>query len=322
MTRTLGLVALVSLALTGCGKKDSDDSGTPTGTAGGTSACSGTVTAFPEANAADVYYRTSVEFTMSAVESGASITLTTGGTDVAGTSSVVDDRVVFTPSAPLSPSTTYEATLTWSCGPTTVSWTTSAIGEPTDPASLVGKAYSLDLGAGRFVEPPGVGDVIGSFLDTEVLLGVTAADAATVHIMGALGDGNGNQDVCEPSFDFPVDADFSENPFFIVESDKLDLDISGVVVSIEDLEVSGAFSADGSEVAGASLRGTLDVSILADLVGDDPCSLLVAFGVTCQTCSDGVTETCLSVFVDSMVAEEVNGPLEMIDQATADANCP
>lgn len=322
MTRTLGLVALVSLALTACGGNNGDESGTPTGTTGGTDACTATVTAFPENGASEVYYRTSVEFTMSAVESDASISLSDGSADVAGSSAVVGDRVVFTPDAPLAPSTTYTATLSWSCGPTEVSWTTSDIGSPADPASLVGKAYSLDLGAGRFVEPPGVGDVIGSFLDTEVLLGVTAADASIVHIMGALGDGAGNQDICEPSFDFPVDADFTENPYFIVESDSLNLDISGVLVTIEDLEVSGAFSANGDQVAGASLRGTLDVSILEELVGSDPCSLLVAFGVSCETCSDGVTETCLSVYVDSMVATEVNGPLEEIDQATADANCP
>lgn len=306
MTRFVGLMAVVGFALVGCGgDKSGDTSGSKTGS---TVQCE-TVTPFPAVNATDVYYRTTIEFDMgAAIETDATITVDAGGTPVTGTTTIIGSRVVFEASAPLSPSTTYNVTLDWSCGPTTSSFTTSAIGGPVSPPdTLIGKTYALDLGAGRFVEPPGVGSLIGGLLEQEVMLGVTAADASIVHIMGALGDGAGGQDTCTESFDFPVDADFTENPYFEVVSDQLILDIQGISVVIDDLEVSGAFADDGSEIAGASLAGTLDVSILADLVGSDPCALLVTFGVECKTCSDGVTQTCLSVFVDSMNAAEQAG---------------
>ncbi len=321
MTRTLGLLAIVSMAVYGCGKKGDDDSGTSTGTATGGS-CTATVAAFPAPGANDVYYRTTIEFEMSAVETDAAISVMTGGAAVAGSTEVIDSRVVFTPDAPLDSTTTYDVTLDWSCGPTTSSFTTSDIGPPiADPSTLIGNTYALDLAAGRWVEPAGVGSLIGGLLDQEIALGVTNADASILHIMGALGDGAGGQDMCTESFDFPVDADFTANPYFAVSSPLLSLDIQGVAVDIEDMEVSGAFSPNADRIAGASLKGTLDVSILADLVGSDPCALLVTFGVSCQTCSDGVTETCLSVLVDSMSATQMSGvTLEEITPADIDCN--
>lgn len=321
MMRFVGLMAVIGFTLAGCGKDDDGDSG-GTNTGDNTNACA-TVTPFPALNASDVYYRTTIEFDMGdAVESDATITVDAGGTPVTGTTTIIDSRVVFEPSAPLAPSTTHNVTLNWSCGPTTSSFTTSDIGGPVSPPdSLIGKTYALDLGAGRFVEPPGVGSLIGGLLTQSVLLGVTQADASIVHIMGALGAESGSgQDMCTESFDFPVDADFSENPYFVVASDALTLEIEGISIVIEDMEVSGAFADDGSQIAGASLAGTLDVSILADLVGSDPCALLVTFGVECKTCSDGVTQTCLSVFVDSMTADEQAG-VTLVDRSAMDVAC-
>lgn len=302
MTRTLGFMAIVGLALTGCGKKDDGDSGAGTGTGTG-NACTATATPFPAFGATEVYYRTTIEFEMSEVENDASITVD----GVTGTTTIVGNRVVFEPDSPLAPSTTYDVTLNWSCGPTTSNFTTSNIGGPADPASLVDSTYALDLGAGRFVEPPGVGSIIGSVLENEIFIMPTAADATSISFMGAIDDGAGNQDVCTESFAFPEPAQFDENPYFAIQSDLLDLDVAGVSVQIADLEVSGAFAADGSKISGARLKGTLDVSILADLVGSDPCALLVTFGVECQPCADGVSQTCLSVDVDSMEADLVSG---------------
>ena len=320
MTRILGSLVVASALLSACGGGDdtTDTSGTLT-----TTGCTSSIIDFyPGDGATDVYYRTTVEFTFDVVDGSETITVSQGGSDVAGTTTVEGTRVIFTPDAPLMASTTYDVSVGWCKGPTTLTWTTSGVGDAADETGLPGNAYSLDIGNGRFVEPAGVGDIIGSLLEQEVLIGVTAADAASISMMGALGDGNGMQDMCTESFDFPVAADFSENPYFSIESDSLALDISGVAVTIDDLRISGAFAADASYIAGATLQGTLDVNILADLVGEDPCGLLLQFGVPCEECSDGSGAHCLSVLVDNMQADRVDGlMLETVTTADVEANC-
>lgn len=320
MTRILGSLVVASALLSACGgDDDTNDTSGDTNTTGCTSSI---IDFFPTDGAADVYYRTSVEFTFDVVDGSETISVSQGGTDVAGTTTVEGTRVIFTPDSPLMAATTYDVSVGWCKGPTTLSWSTSDVGDVADESTLPGSAYSLDIGNGRFVEPAGVGDIIGSLLEQEVLIGVTAADAMSISMMGALGDGNGMQDMCTESFDFPVAADFSENPYFSIESDSLALDISGVAVTIDDLRISGAFSADGSYIAGATLQGTLDVNILADLVGEDPCGLLLQFGVPCEECSDGSGAHCLSVLVDDMQADRVDGlMLETVTTADVEANC-
>ncbi|NCG19389.1 MAG: hypothetical protein GWP91_10310 [Rhodobacterales bacterium] len=317
MTRILGLLACTMMFA--CGGDDGGDSAT--GTTTDPNACDNEILEFyPTDGASDVYYRTTVDFTFDALDGSEAIKVTTGGAEVAGTSAVVDNRVVFTPTDALASSTTYDVELSWCDGPTLTSWTTSDIGDPADAASLAGLTFGLDIGGGRFVEPAGVGALIGGLLEQEVLMGVTAATDTEVGMMGALGDASGGQDMCTESFDFPVAAEFSENPYFIIESDFLPLDVSGVVVEIEDLEISGAFAADGSEIAGATLRGTLDVSTLDSMVGGDTCELLSTFGVPCLPCSGG-GDTCLTVFVDSMDAAVKPGvTLEVVTSVEIAAN--
>jgi hypothetical protein len=175
---------------------------------------------------------------------------------------------------------------------------------------LVGKTYNMDLSSGRFVEPAGVGDIIGGLLTPDaasILIGITSADAAEIGMMGAVGDGAGGQDMCTESFSFPIPADFTGNPFFEIETERLDLSIEGFDLTIEDLLISGSFAPDGSYIDGLVLEGFLDVAILAELIGDDPCALLATFGVACEDCGDGLEPHCLGVKVDSMRGDELAG---------------
>ncbi len=309
----ISTVLLLSLAL-GCKGNDDDaepkDSGDTTG-----DSCPTEILEFhPMDGDSAVYYRTAIEFTLADGDGSESVAVTGPSGDVAGTSAVVENKVVFTPDAPLESNTVYTVTLDWCTGRTITSWTTSEVGGPVDESALIGSTFSLDLASGRFIEPPGIGPLIQQQIpgDLSVLIGVTDVSGGEIMMMGALGLADDSQDMCQPSIDFPVAADFSENPFFIVGPDTMELTFEGITVAIEDLMISGAFGPDGAYLAGAALAGEIDSRPLVGLVGatgDDGaiCDLAVTFGVTCEACASDGEPYCLSVFVDSIDAEGVPG---------------
>lgn len=323
MTRYLTLLSCGLLIA--CGGKDGSETDDTDGDDTNPTCTNEITDSFPKDGTSDVYYRTTIEFTLASVSGNESIKVTAGGEDVAGSTKTEDNRVVFTPATPLDPSTTYDVELDWDCGPTSLSWTTSSIGSPTDEGGLVGNAYALDIASGRFVKPPGVGPLIQQQLDRDILIGVTSASATEIEMMGALATSAGVQDVCTPSIDFPVAADFSENPFFEVSANTLTIEVQGISITIDDLVVSGAFAADGSSIEGAILAGAIDTRALKDLLGttedDGVCELVSTFGVNCETCSDGSGDYCLSVYVDSMQANLAAGiSLESISEDDIAAN--
>jgi len=276
---------------------------------------------FPADGTNDAFYLSTIELRFSTIVGDETVELSQGGVPVSGTTTVDGERVVFTPDAPLSPSTTYEARYTWCAGTGALdtSWTTSEVGDPVNANSLVGRTYELDLANGRWVEPLGIGSMLGGLLGDEAhgFIGVTQATSSEISFMAAPSDGNGNQDFCATTYDFPVASDFTANPAFLVEADALDLVVDGLNLTLEDMAFSGAFSPDGSYIDGVMAAGTIDVNVLTDLVGDDPCDLLAAVGVACEECSDGSGPHCLSVLVDSLTAPEVPG-VTLVQQTTAD----
>lgn len=312
MRRYLAILAVAGLAACGGDKDTTDDPVVTTGDDDDDTQCTNVILdQFPADGDADVYYRTDVRFTLTAEDPGASITITeTGGAEVAGSTSVMGTVVSWTPSAPLSPTTSYDATLSYECGDATVSWTTSDVGNPTE-IDLVGSTFSLDLTSGEFVEPPGVGDLLASQLgDVEVLVGVESVDGATIQMLGALGAGGGAQDLCTESLPFPPAT--YDDPYFSLETPVLPLDIEGFQIDVENLTLSGAFAPDGSRIQGAVLKGDIDTRPLVELVspggGDDAvCTLVSTFGVSCIDCSDGSGAFCLSLWVDSIEALGVPG---------------
>jgi len=316
------LVVLAAAMLVACGGKDKD--GTDTSVAGDDDddSCVDILEFFPADGDGAVYYRTAIEFTMEETDGSESITV--DGLD--GSSAVVDNKVVFTPTGNLDPSTSYTVTLDWACGPTSTTWTTSAVGAAANEDDLIGSTYALDLATGRFVYPAGIGPLIQQELEQPILMGVTDITGSDLQMMGALGTTGTPpaQDMCAPSIDFPVAADFSENPYFVIGPEQITLDIEGIEIEIEDMIISGAFAPDGSYVAGATLAGAIDTRPLAGLLGatgddDAICDLVVTFGVACEACPDQ-TDYCLSVFVDNMVGDSVPGSLVEVVQDDIDNN--
>lgn len=341
----LRLVAtLASLTLIACGGSDETDGtdGTDADT-DSTTACDVTIqSTFPELDAADVYYRTAIEVEFNGDESTTgSIAVTDGaGAEVAGTTTFSEDgeTLVFTPDVPLTSETTYNFDVSFSCDNGTAvpfSFTTGITGPSVDAAALVGNVYNVDIFSGRITKPEGIQDVAEGLLakldaDVYVLVSPTDFDAKanTVGMSGALGtvDGDGNvvQDICTPSIEFPIAADFAENPYFEIVADTVALpEIEGVMLDLTDVALSGAFNPDSQSIVGVSLAGSADIRDIAPLLGssaDEACLLVnTVAGIDCETCPDG-QNYCLSVEIKDLAADSVDATLEVVTDKDAAAN--
>lgn len=286
--------------------------------------------AFPEEGATDVFYQTDVHFLLSSPDETATITITevASGVSVPGTTTIEGTLVTWSGDQDLEPQESYVATLSFSCGDETRSWTTSNAGEPvSDPQDLVGNVYSIDLEEGHWVEPYNVGVLLGAFLaDVEIL--VSPVDVgATITMRGALGDGTGEQDLCAVSIPFPP-ATF-DNPSFTIETERLELPLPTATAAIDDLSLSGSFTPDGEAIAGVQMSGSVDTRALNPLIegeGDDAfCQLLDGIvGVPCEECADGTGPFCVTILVDNLTAEGVgqSGLVERTqEQIEADPAC-
>ena len=309
----LRLASMIGLLMAiGCSSKDDD--ATDTGTAGGgggTDEC-GTPQATADFDEVDFYVRGTVDFKFTKdKDEEATVSLAdASGAAVTGKNEWVGDTIRFTPDAPLTTGSAYEATLTHCGGVADFSFRPGDLGGALEdgPASLTGRTYAVALGEARFVKPEGVGSARRPARKA-CLIGVTAADEAEISMMGALSvEGSLDQDRCEPSIEFPVAADFTEAPFFSINADELALSVSDFNVGIKDFTLSGTFAADGSYMGGAVLAGLLDARDLVEALigggiledGSDAtavCDLISAFSVNCEACSDG-EEYCLSIHVD------------------------
>lgn len=312
MSRMIWMLGVASLM--GCSGDDSDGKDGDTASTAAEACANSVLTAYPASSATDAFYRSDVEFRLAAPDAMASISLTDAdGNMVTGTSSVEETKVTFTPDEFLASSTGYTATLTWSCDPYAVSWTTSDVGPDVDPSELIGRSYTLNIGTGRFVEPEGVGDLVGGLIEFNMLVGVTDATNDMVLMTGAISADvtSVEQDPCTTTIDFP-EADFMENPFFSVAADILPLEVEGFDLGLEDVVLSGAIAPDYSRAEGVVLAGKIDTRPLVDMIspggGEDAvCILLQTFGADCVECSDGSGNYCLNLYVDSMTAEGRDG---------------
>jgi hypothetical protein len=288
---------------------------------------------YPTSDAANFYILDSVEFTLSAEDPSAALTLSGPDGDVAGSSAVNGTKVTFTADAPLAPSSAYTASLSYcnSEDPVDVAFSTSDLGEDLT-VDLVGKTYAVDLASGNFVQPPGIGSLLGGLFTNKILLNVTSS-GDTLEFIGALSEESSTaQDTCSETFtDFPS-ADFTNAPMFDVPEADLSLSISGYSATIYALSVSGTFAADGSYFGGGELSGELDARQLVDIVGglmegiesaEDVCGLVAGFGVSCSECSSDGEAYCVNLEVNRMVANETGEALVEItaDDVAANADC-
>ncbi len=282
---------------------------------------------WPSSGSTDAFYRNPLEVQFNKPHDG-SASISVDG--VSGTSDFNDDRTLLTfDHDGLQPKTDYQAQVTYCRGTATWDFTTSELGEPLT-TSLVGKVYSANVGSGRIVEPPGVGAALSPYLEDELLIEVLQVQGTVIRGLGAATDPDspGTQDMCAPTFELPI-GDFSASPYLEAgPAGELTIGFAGEPVTLEDVETSGAFAADGSFFGGGTAQGTIDTRPLVPLIFDDEddpsalCDFMRGFGVSCVACSDGTGDYCLAMHVVDMVLDQVATDLESIALENCHEDCP
>jgi hypothetical protein len=337
---SLACLAIAGL-LTACnGDTDANPTDTDADTDAGEPTCSsGIASTFPDADAAGVFYRSAIEIVFNSDESTTStLELATADGAVEGTTTYSEDGVTatFAPAADLTSSTQYTLTVSYSCDKVAeIGFSTSETGAAVDGASVVDTVYNVDIASGRITEPAGVGDLLMPLIAQQgfnLLIAPSAYDDAAMELsfLGALGIDEGGaivQDVCNESITFPIAGDYSDNPFVSVAGQDVPLSISGFEISLAEIELTGAFSPDGSSLDGLSLGGFADTGPLGPALdlgdGEDAvCALVTTFGVSCVDCGDG-SMTCLEIQFEDITADMQMGMLEEItlDDIANNADC-
>lgn len=173
-----------------------------------------------------------------------------------------------------------------------------------EPSSLIGKTFLIDLSDASYSEPPGIGTLLGLFLDAPLLLGVESVDTDVINFLATQGEFDEINGVFEQIPGFPVwdfeNADFSESPFFAAQTDILNVDYNGSEIPIHDFDISGTFNSEATTIGGASFRGMGDTRNMGPLLnlGNDPnavCTLVGDYGVDCMACPDDGELFCIIV---------------------------
>ena len=312
----------------GCGGKSSDTAGGDTNTS---NSCDVEIDeTYPSSGATDMYYRGQITAELTDDDDSASISLAdSSGAAVSGSSSVDGDTITFTPDAPLTSGTSYTATVDYCAGPASFDFTVSSLGAPLS-VDIVDKTYAVDLASGNFVEPAGIGDLIGGLLENNILIGIKSTDGGILSIRGAISEaGNSDQDFCTETLESFPDADFSESPYFEIPEGDVTLSVAGVDLTINALSISGTFAEDGSYFGGGEVSGQLDARVLAPLAADlgleddSPdalCNLLLGFGVQCIPCGDG-EPYCANLRVNRLSADETGDPLGLVCEGDCHEQC-
>lgn len=305
------------------------DGGTDGGGDGGTD-CGVTVSmTSPADGATGVELGALVLFELSDGDPTASLSLaTSAGAAVSGTTWLAESNteVWFQPGGPLASATSYVASLDYCGGVEQITFTTM---DPGDPVSeLEGQGWSIDLTEATWTEPAGLGGLIAGMLESDLLLGVSAASETSISMYGTLSDSAGSQDTCEPTVDFPA-ADFRENPYFQLGPTDLPLDLGGVSATLMNLRLGGTFSADASRIEDGELSGQIDMRELGplfeDLIGTSDaetiCTVISGFGAECEACLSDGEETCLSVAIEDIVGNRVTDGVDQITQENCHPDC-
>jgi hypothetical protein len=263
-----------------------------------------------------VYYRAPVRVVLSDPDPTAVVTvMDADGVAVAGTSTVEDATVTWI-GEPLEPLSDYTVDVVYACGTERVGFATSEVGLPVS-VDLSARVYELDLAAGLWTEPPGVGPVFAAVFEPYRLrVEVTdTSDPLDLDLIGALSEG-GAQYPCAPSLDL---GGVWTDPYLEVSAPRVEIETATFGLVVDTFSLGASFAPDGSRIEGAVLAGVVDTRALgAQLgLGDSPfavCQVAASLGAYCSACADGEL-VCLDLRV-----EDVDGPqvAESVEVVTVD----
>jgi hypothetical protein len=274
------------------------------------------VRAFPEDGAEGVFSRTSVWFQLTSDAPDAVITIKDADGEVMYGETLVDGPRVTWVGAPLPPGAMYVATLTASCALEILEFTTSAVGAPLD-VDVTGFSYAIEPTHGAWVEPASIGALLADQTDGSAMLLAVTSTRQRLDLVVARGTAL-EQDPCAPTTAATSSA--WADPTFTLSSAMLPLTVGGNGVALDDLEVVGAFEADGSRFQLGRLTARVDTRQLADPLAGYTSADLCAEG--CIPCADGVGR-CLPVVIDGLegVVTGANVATRTADQIANDIAC-
>ena len=176
---------------------------------------------------------------------------------------------------------------------------------------MVGRTYQFSFADATIEEPPGVGGLLGGYIEQDLLVEVTDVADPLIDFMGGLSEAGSSppeQDLCAATADL-ADGDLSANPYFVVGPTELTMEASGVAITLFELEVSGVFVDDGDAIEDGEITGLIDTRPLDSLVGGGEgavCDLVGSFGASCEDCPDGDT-FCLRMKAVDIEAPWIEG---------------
>jgi hypothetical protein len=250
-----------------------------------------------------------------------------GGPNVPGTLSVDPTGTIVTfdphdtsPTDHLLLNTDYVAIISWDQHPdVALHFRTANPGNPVaDPDTTVdGEDYWLDLGTANFVEPPGMGALLGQYL-SEAYIAIHVVDVddtgGTIDAFGGYlaPDAPGYlQDLCVETLPLTdQQPGLWANPFMQVGPSDATFGIEGYPVDMFDVLVTGSFATDGSQLQQGTFGGDIDTRGMDPLI--DPqakvgatCQLMASLGIYCDPCPDGTGPYCLYLYATDIVAPQV-----------------
>jgi len=290
----------------------------------------------PVANDEDAYYRADVEFLLSEPDPKAVVGLRTDpeekgkeGDPIAGKQwkSVDETIVYFTPNEPLALDTDYRSEIDWCGGRQTIPFHTSEIGTPVKaPKDLVGTVWRIDMGEGRWIEPrAAIHGRLVTYLESTILVSVDLVTDDWIEIEGARALDDGAQDVCGATADFSA-ANFTENPYFSAGPKVLTFKVANTMLVLENAEIEGAFTANGSAFEWVEVKGVFDTRPLdVKWKGKDSlgavCQDASASGSACIPCASDGKPYCLVLHVDEISASLSGASVRSIAEDCSDPEC-
>jgi hypothetical protein len=278
---------------------------------------------FPADGATDAYYRGTVEFTLTEPDPTATVFA-----DFEGVQTTRDDglTVVFTPTDPLEPLTSYEVGLDYCRGTPSIEFTTSGYGLPVeDPQGLRGRTWAYDLRDARFYEAGYLGDLLQTFAERVGLVSVVGIEGDMVDLRMAVADDSEppGQDFCARTVDVEG-VDFSGSPYLQFGPTSIEFQAYLGIIAIHEMIVQATVAPDGASLGGMVISAVIDVRSVANAVDMDLvelCELLEVYGAPCEACPEDSEPYCVSTAADRLGAAGVATTVERINQAYSDPRC-
>jgi len=170
---------------------------------------------------------------------------------------------------------------------------------PVDLTTIVGNSFVLDWDSVILTEP-GKGDALKQLINIDyVLAQITAVDttAQTADALGTIGtdDGAGNA-VPECDLALAQTADFTANPFFEIAGNMTVVvnASTGQTATIEDFQMRGLMSEDGTQITDVSLYG---LAATEQFLNNADCNSLAVsiLSPTCVACTTSASGQCMLI---------------------------